>query len=366
MDSIILHIWIITDDKNMAAELAKSRPVKDVTYDFHTVSNVSEVDSLERSFDNMIITDKINALMPFFNQRGVSLIYIGTASELLVKTKIPPNNLLEIWAPDVPLFYRSSRFYHAASDHIIKYREWLYHNWLMATIDSMQDLVWFKDRDGLHWMTNNRFEETVHKTRSEIRGRDHNYIWDVPDGEPDVAAFRCMEHDLEVMKRKETVVADEFVNNNKGQRHLLTYKSPLYGRDGNVMGTVGIGHDVTDMNNISLELKILLDNLPIPLIVCDKDFTPAQMNRLFSDTFSVDYDSKHIKEFDYEGWRNYSFTESSPRTYDESTHSYRFELTMHVGDGARIYSVIEQEIRDYFGNVTGFYCIYQPVTNPNR
>lgn len=361
MDSIVLHIWIISDDKNMASELAKSRPVKDVTYDFHTVSSVSEVDSLERSFDNMIITDRINALMPFFNQRGVSLIYIGTAAELLTKTQIPPNNLLEIWAPDVPLFYRSSRFYHAANDHIIKYREWLYHNWLMATIDSMQDLVWFKDKEGLHWMMNSRFEETVNKTRAQMHGRDHNYIWDVPEDEGNDAAFRCMESELEVMKRKETVVADELVRNNKGLRHFLTYKSPLYGRDGQVIGTVGIGHDVTDMNNSSLELKILLDNLPIPLIVCNKDFVPIQMNKLFSETFSVEYEQEKIAEFDYAGWRSYSFTELSPREYDEKSHSYRFELSMSVGDDERCFSVIEQEILDYFENVTGYYCIFQDI-----
>ena len=39
-------------------------------------------------------------------------------------------------------------------------------------------------------------------------------------------------------------------------RQLRTYKSPIVDRDGiTVLGTVGIGHDVTDLVNMSAEIE---------------------------------------------------------------------------------------------------------------
>lgn len=42
---------------------------------------------------------------------------------------------------------------------------------------------------------------------------------------------------------------------------LNTYKSPLYDEDGEMMGTVGIAHDITDLENIDIELRSLLSIL---------------------------------------------------------------------------------------------------------
>ena len=58
-------------------------------------------------------------------------------------------------------------------------------------------------------------------------------------------------------------MADELVKTDIGMRHFMTYKAPLYGREGDVVGTVGIGHDMTDLNNTSLELSLLIDNIVV-------------------------------------------------------------------------------------------------------
>ena len=47
------------------------------------------------------------------------------------------------------------------------------------------------------------------------------------------------------MAAKSTIVSEETVQTSDGTRLLTTYKSPLYNIDGSVMGTVGVGIDVT-------------------------------------------------------------------------------------------------------------------------
>ena len=47
------------------------------------------------------------------------------------------------------------------------------------------------------------------------------------------------------METETTCVAEETVLTGSGTRLLTTYKSPLYDLDGSVMGTVGVGIDIT-------------------------------------------------------------------------------------------------------------------------
>lgn len=57
-----------------------------------------------------------------------------------------------------------------------------------------------------------------------------------------------------------------------GMRQLRTYKSPIVDRDGiTVLGTVGIGHDVTDLVNMSAEIEILLQSMPYAILLWDNN-----------------------------------------------------------------------------------------------
>ena len=67
------------------------------------------------------------------------------------------------------------------------------------------------------------------------------------------------------------------------------------------MGTVGIGHDVTDFNNTSIELEMLIDNIPIAMIICDKNWKPIEANRLFEKTFLSG--NNNLSRFDYNKWK---------------------------------------------------------------
>ncbi|MDE6675468.1 MAG: PAS domain S-box protein, partial [Acetatifactor sp.] len=126
---------------------------------------------------------------------------------------------------------------------------WETDQFLRITANSVPNLVWFKDKDGVHERVNDSFCKLVNKTKEQVQGRRHAYIWDVEQDDP-----ACIESERQVMEREETCVSGECIQTQDGTRLLTTYKSPLYDLDGSVMGTVGVGIDVTQEQAYAQEL----------------------------------------------------------------------------------------------------------------
>jgi len=127
---------------------------------------------------------------------------------------------------------------------------WETSQYLDATINSVPNLIWYKTRDGIHEKVNDSFCETVGKTKEQVQGRGHAYIWDVEQDDP-----ACIESERIVMETQKTCVSEETIQTGGGTRLLTTYKSPLYDLDGGVMGTVGVAIDVTKERAYEEELK---------------------------------------------------------------------------------------------------------------
>ncbi len=117
---------------------------------------------------------------------------------------------------------------------------WQSENFLESSIDSTPSLVWFKSRSGIHEKVNRSFCDTVNKTKEQVQGRGHAYIWDVEHDDP-----ACIESDNLVMDSEKLQISEERISTGNGDKLLTTYKAPLYDWDGTVMGTVGVGVDIT-------------------------------------------------------------------------------------------------------------------------
>ncbi|MCI8562914.1 MAG: response regulator [Lachnospiraceae bacterium] len=137
-------------------------------------------------------------------------------------------------------------------------------HFLEATINSVPNLVWYKDKKGIHTKVNDSFCRTVNKTKKQVEGRGHAYIWDVEQDDP-----ACIESERVVMEKQETCVSEEVVQTGAGTRLLTTYKSPLYDLDGSVMGTVGVAIDVTQER--AYEREILRKNHTLETIFTSID-----------------------------------------------------------------------------------------------
>ncbi len=126
---------------------------------------------------------------------------------------------------------------------------WEASQYLESTINSVPNLIWYKDKDGVHEKVNDSFCQAVSKTKTQVQGRRHAYIWDVEQDDP-----ACIESERIVMETRETRISGECIQTQEGSRLLTTYKSPLYDLDGSVMGTVGVAIDVTKEQEYAQEL----------------------------------------------------------------------------------------------------------------
>ena len=117
---------------------------------------------------------------------------------------------------------------------------WLTSQYLEACIDSSPNLIWYKTKDGVHEKVNASFCRAVGKTKQQVQGQRHAYIWNVAEDDP-----ACIDSEALVMRKKQTRKSEEVVRTGAGEKLLTTYKSPLYDLDGSVMGTVGVALDVT-------------------------------------------------------------------------------------------------------------------------
>ena len=126
---------------------------------------------------------------------------------------------------------------------------WQTEHYLDTVINSSPNLIWFKDIKGIHEKVNDSFCQTVKKRREQIEGSLHAYIWDVEEEGPD-----CIASDEHAIQSRTTCTSDETVQTGDAERLLIAYKTPLFDRDGSVMGTVGIGVDVTAERTYASEL----------------------------------------------------------------------------------------------------------------
>ncbi len=126
---------------------------------------------------------------------------------------------------------------------------WQTSHYLEATINNIPNLIWYKDKDGVHEKVNDSFCRTVNKSKQQVEGQRHAYIWDVEQDDP-----ACIESEHQVMSKRHTFVSEEIIKTGEGMRTLMTYKSPLYNLDESVMGTVGVAIDVTQERAYKQEL----------------------------------------------------------------------------------------------------------------
>ena len=150
------------------------------------------------------------------------------------------DEIRDIWVLPMSEEELSFRFLRWQQDLKMNRDYWQTAHFFEATINSVPNLIWYKDKNGIHEKVNDSFCRTVNKTKEQVEGRGHAYIWDVEEDDP-----ACIESEREVMETKRTCISEETIQTGEGTKLLTTYKSPLYNFDGSVMGTVGVAIDIT-------------------------------------------------------------------------------------------------------------------------
>lgn len=221
--------------------------------------------------------------------------------------------------------------------------------WLDTLIDSMPDLVWFKDMDGIHHKVNARFCEFVGKDRSQVVGATHASIWNAQADDDS-----CKASELAAIESGTTVQADEIVRIGSDKHLFKTYKTPLKGPHGEILGTVGFGHDLTNLLNLDMELNFFIESMPFPLAICQEDGKIRKVNSVFLNFFRITQEK--IIGTPFEAWMGNAFqAETSPV---HGSKYYRFEKK---GDMCFV-DVVHKKLKDIFGREVGTIHIFRDIT----
>ncbi|MEN9308949.1 MAG: hypothetical protein RL173_2881 [Fibrobacterota bacterium] len=120
-------------------------------------------------------------------------------------------------------------------------------------VDTIPDLIWLKDYDGVYLSCNSMFERFFGATESEIVGKtDYDFV------ARELADF-FREHDRAAMIADRPSHNEEWVVfADDGHKALLeTTKTPMYDSDGKLVGVLGIGRDITARRQAEDERRAL-------------------------------------------------------------------------------------------------------------
>lgn len=256
-----------------------------------------------------------------------------------------------------PLTPGKVRFYFQQTLNSMKQKKdlWLSQNYLESLINSIPDLVWFKDIRGAHLNVNDAFCHAVGKTKQDVIGRGHYYIWDLKREEYEKGEYVCLETEEMVLKARKTCLFDEKVKSKHGLRQFKTYKTPIFGEDGEPIGTVGIAHDVTDLENMGTELEIILRSMPFPILVKNSDGHILNINERFENYF-------HVRQQDLVGQNYDSWVRGALDVVKQTELDGLREVVIMKDHQERLLEIQEEPIHDIFLNRVGQLYIFRDIT----
>ncbi|MGE5253367.1 MAG: PAS domain-containing protein, partial [Planctomycetaceae bacterium] len=121
---------------------------------------------------------------------------------------------------------------------------------LRAVMENTSDPVYVKDRESRMLMCNPALEKVAGRPAAEIIGRtDSEYYNDPAIGQG------LREHDLSVMGSGQSQTWEETVITPDGYRTFISNKAPYRNESGEVIGTLGISHDITERKKIEQALR---------------------------------------------------------------------------------------------------------------
>ena len=245
MYTCCLRIYLVGHPCHALDVIKRMPPLEQFTHIF------SESDEPEASLTaeaDVILADLSNCLLPHMlpillqNRRPeTQLLLLADKKQLQSLCTNPAlSDITDIWV--TPISDEEIRFRFLRWQETCKMSKdfWQTRHYLEATINNIPNLVWYKDKDGVHEKVNDSFCQAVNKTKQQVQGQRHAYIWDVEEDDP-----VCIESEHQVMSSRQTLISEETILAGDEKRTLMCYKSPLYNLDNTVMGTVGVAIDVT-------------------------------------------------------------------------------------------------------------------------
>ena len=113
---------------------------------------------------------------------------------------------------------------------------------LRTLVQTLPDLVWWKDPDGVYMACNPKFERFFGAAQAEIIGKtDYDFL------DKKLADFFREKDNVAIAAGKASLNEEEVIYADDGHKELLeTIKMPMFSSDGKLMGVLGVARDITE------------------------------------------------------------------------------------------------------------------------
>ena len=138
---------------------------------------------------------------------------------------------------------------------------------LRTLIDTLPDLVWLKDPDGVYLSCNKRFEQFFGATEAEIRGKtDFDFV------DRELAEF-FRANDRAALAADSPRSNEEWVTfASDGHRELLhTTKAPMRDAEGKLLGVLGISRNITEIHELRDRFQVAFNASPVAISISELD-----------------------------------------------------------------------------------------------
>lgn len=266
------------------------------------------------------------------------------------------DNIYDVWRPDDSPTILQLRFLQLIRRLEIEHNHYIASTIIDTTINSLPDLIWLKNVNGIHLKVNDAFARTVNKTKENIEGHDHFHIWDISREEYENSDYICVDTDVVVINNRKSGVFDEKVATRHGLRQFKTYKAPIFDEMGNIVATVGIAHDVTEMKNMSVMFDLTINNMPFAIMVKNMDGEIIHLNTHFTKLFDCDRSDYLHTCCDIE--------QIMMQQGIDFEHDYAEQKLNLIKNKENIILKIENfPIIDYFNITIGYFYMYRDITS---
>lgn len=189
---------------------------------------------------------------------------------------------------------------------------------LRTVIETIPDMVWLKNSEGVYLSCNRMFERFFGAREDDIVGKtDYDFV------EAGLAdSFR--ENDRKAISAGKSIINEEEVVLAEDGRcmKLETIKTPMYAADGTLIGVLGVARDITGHKRMQEALRKsetrfrqLVTALPLPLAIINHEGVHTFINDKFVQVFGYDYDDLPSRE----KWRDLAFPDQKNRNWVAET-----------------------------------------------
>jgi len=162
---------------------------------------------------------------------------------------------------------------------------------LRTLLNTIPDLIWLKDPQGVYLTCNETFERFFGAKREAIVGRtDYDFV------DKELADF-FRDNDRRAVEADSPRKNEEWLafHDNRYKGQFETVKAPMKDAAGKLIGVLGVARDITESRRIQdqlrmseRDLKAVLNNLPSMIGYWDKTLHCRLANRAYLDWFGID------------------------------------------------------------------------------